>query len=106
MCDAANTCTQSTRDFGYLSFDLHFLTSSSQWACVQYRGYSNSTDFSVQDSDVGAAYGYNLKYYEQSPTGDKVYPTAVPYPYTPYATKPQGHGYSTPPHHHKTKSAG
>jgi len=60
-CDGVESCAaiESSFDQPYSSFDLHFLASQCRRECFVYYGEGDSGDFSVSNSDVLAAYGYN-----------------------------------------------
>jgi len=61
-CQAAKACINEAYgdENEYYSIDLHFLTSRNQWECFQYYNPSAASDFNVPNSDVAAAYGYNI----------------------------------------------
>lgn len=60
-CEAVSACI----DFGWTSanndytYDIHYLIAEDVWACAGFYQGSNTNYFTIPDSNVGAAYGYN-----------------------------------------------
>lgn len=60
-CDALLQCANLAVNDpdSYWSFDLHYKKSTAQWICIQYFDPGQTAaDFTVTDTDIGAAYGY------------------------------------------------
>lgn len=68
-CDAISQCaTLAYNDppsspINYYSFDVHYQISPPAWVCIQYYDLGQTSDFSVQNANVGQAYGYDATAY-------------------------------------------
>ncbi|GIZ36876.1 hypothetical protein CKM354_000034200 [Cercospora kikuchii] len=65
--EAATECAQQATDNGgYYTLDLHYRFSKMAWECVQYYDANDGDDaasfYSVQDMDVGCAFGYAVEF--------------------------------------------
>lgn len=63
-CQAVVACAQTAVEApdNYWSFDLHYLTTSGQWECVQYiNGNEDVSAFSVKNTAVSKAYGFSVQ---------------------------------------------
>ncbi|KAI9738382.1 MAG: hypothetical protein M1834_008885 [Cirrosporium novae-zelandiae] len=64
-CDAIQACADLALNdpYTYYHFDLHFLTSQSEWVCVQYFNVNEDAGyFDVVNEDVREGYGYSLEF--------------------------------------------
>jgi hypothetical protein len=62
-CEAVSACGDTTQiTYSDQVWDVHFLIKEQQWECFSYfyelASYEGDRDFTVVDSNVGAAYGY------------------------------------------------